>query len=230
MPLHYPPLPDDLVTFNVRGRIFQTTLTTLRRFRESILYKMVEYEQQRMRTTSTESSSHEAFFVDRDPDHFASILRYHDTNEYSSQTLATDPRGTQYSVVTPRSLLLEAQYYNIPSLEEAIVREMKSPAVTYEYCIIMPHPDIPPPHNVRWAPENVDVEYFQLSEAAGQTYSHRALDGLLDSGNYHLFGTVVHILGDREERLKDYEWTLWAARSAGEEKNMAIILRGDRKV
>src|SRR5271154_1271713 len=37
-----PPLPDALVTFNVRSRTFQTTLTTLRRFPGSVLYKMIE--------------------------------------------------------------------------------------------------------------------------------------------------------------------------------------------
>src|SRR5437762_4666597 len=77
MTLFHPPLPNDLVTFNVRGRIFQTTLTTLRRFEDSILYKMVQYEQQRLKSTPAETSSPEAFFVDRDPDHFAAILLYH---------------------------------------------------------------------------------------------------------------------------------------------------------
>src|SRR5205814_942831 len=80
MPLLHPPLPDDLVTFDVRGRVFRTTLTTLRRFPESVLYKMVQYEQRRNRSTS-ESASGDAFFVDRDPDLFAEILRFHDTDK-----------------------------------------------------------------------------------------------------------------------------------------------------
>jgi hypothetical protein len=191
---------------------------------------MVEYEQQRMRTTSTESSSQEAFFVDRDPDHFAAILRYHDTNVYSSQTLATDPRGTQYSVVTPRSLFLEAQYYNIPSLEEAIELEMKSPAVKYEYCVIVPsgYPQIVAWE--RWLDTKVRLYGFALSEEAAKTYVQHALDGLLDSGNPFLFETIKEILKRKNLETDDYSWTLWAARSAGEEKNMAIVMKGDRKV
>lgn len=84
MKLLHPPLPEDLVTFNVRGRIFQTTLTTLRRFPESILYKMVEFEQQRQRAPSNDSSHENVFFIGRDPDLFAAILRYHDTSSYIS--------------------------------------------------------------------------------------------------------------------------------------------------
>lgn len=230
MPLHHPPLPDDLVTFNVRGRIFQTTLTTLRRFRDSILYKMVKYEQQRMRTTSTESSSQEAFFVDRDPNHFGAILRYHDTNEYSIQTLATaiDAHGAGCSGVTPRSLLPEAQYYNIPSLEEAIELEMHTPAVKYEYCIIVPSGH--DPTLGRWQLSTVQLYHFALSEEAAKTYVHHALDGLLDSGNSCLFETIDEIAKHKNLEYDDYNWSLWAATSAGEQKNMAIILRGDRKV
>src|SRR5271169_3251383 len=113
MPLLHPPLPADLVTFNVRGRVFQTTLTTLRRFPDSILYKMVGYEQQRNRATSSESS-YDAFFIDRDPDLFAAILRYHDTDKYVGKALSTVNVSVACPcVVMPEALLLEAQYYNI---------------------------------------------------------------------------------------------------------------------
>jgi BTB/POZ domain len=84
MKLLHPRLLDHLVTFNVRGRIFQTTLTTLRRFPHSIIYKMVDYDRHRNRVMSPQSSEsplaeNDTFFIDRDPDLFAAILHYHDT-------------------------------------------------------------------------------------------------------------------------------------------------------
>src|SRR5271169_688894 len=132
----HPPLPADLVTFNVRGRIFQTTVSTLRHFPDSILYKMVEYEQRRLRLTSDETGSSPAFFIDRDSDHFAEILRYHDTLEYLGKVeIPTDDKVK--STITPQSLLLEAQYYNIPSLEQKIVLK-QSRSVIYECYFIIP--------------------------------------------------------------------------------------------
>lgn len=229
-----PPLPDDLVTFNVRGRIFQTTLTTLRNFKESMLYKMVEYEQQqgkwRMETGSTESSSHDgAFFIDRDPDHFAAILRFHDTNKYVSPTILSTDIPSEYTVITPDSLLMEAQFYNIPALEEAITLDLQTPTFRYQYVILVPNRGLPTPEDrdIMW--ENVGVYRYDLEEEAAKTYIHHALDGLLDNMNQYLWKWIRNLLKIANREQVDCIWTLWAAKSNGEGKNVAIILRGERK-
>src|SRR5271169_1163026 len=79
------------------------------------------------------SAGDNAFFVDRDPDLFAAILRFHDTGECIACELSGATEGR--FEVTPNSLLREAQYYNMPSLEQQILNGSSDrPAVKYEYC------------------------------------------------------------------------------------------------
>ena len=110
---------DDVVTFNVRGHTFQTTLTNLRQFPESVLYKMVGWERKNITSAPQESTAGDAFFIDRDADLFAAILRYYDTNDYTDGSLEDASSCNTLHPVTPKSLLLE-QYYNIQSLEQKI--------------------------------------------------------------------------------------------------------------
>jgi len=114
-----PPLPpDDLVMFNVRGRIFQTMLTTLRRFPDSVLHTMIEWsEAKHDQSPATGCSRPPEYYVDSDPDLFSAILHYHDTDEYCGESL-DDVSSARFSTVTPKSLLLEAQYNNIRTLEQ----------------------------------------------------------------------------------------------------------------
>jgi hypothetical protein len=211
MKLLHPPLPEDLVTFNVRGRIFQTTLTTLRRFPDSVLYKMVQYEQQRNRTSSAESSDNEAFFIDRDPDLFAVILRYHDTEEYDGKAVSSS------SIVSPKSILQEARYYNLESLETEIVLEKSYPD-KYEICILLPP---------TWAHHS-----FPISEEAAKTYTNRNLDGLNEIQWNHYFVRLNDELTERNNQ-GEYSWTLWAVTGTGvtrdNDKYYNVILKGEKK-
>ena len=233
MKLVHPPLPDDLVTFNVRGRTFQTTLTTLRRFPESVLYKMIEWEQNIHKVTSDESSCQDAFFIDRDPDLFAAILRYHDTDEYLGDSLHDVP-SESLQAVTPRSLLLEAQYYNIKTLEQKIIeKQPSSTSVMYTLCIIKPHryPDI----DKSWGSWSVDLSYLPLSEEGAKSYSaDRALNGL-DLGNGYLHGTIKQMVDRRNaaNQPEGYKWTISAVTANCERidraEGVGVILKGEKQ-
>ena len=213
MTLLHPPLPDDLVTFNVRGRIFQTTLTTLRSFEESILYKMVKYEQQRLRATPESSS--DVFFIDRDPDHFAAILRYHDGVEYL---------GDIQSIVTSKSLLLEAQYYNIQPLEEELRTHEQSPAVKYEYCMLWDNSF----RTTSWERDGTMI-ISPLSEEAMKNYDGHALDGLLNASGFGLISRVNQLVQHKNDAPGElYNWSLCSA-TIVEERFAGIVLRGDKK-
>jgi hypothetical protein len=71
--------PDDIVMFNVHSRIFQTTLTTLHRFPDSVMYKMIEWsEEKHDPSPSMGSLMPPEYYID--PDWFSAILHYHDTD------------------------------------------------------------------------------------------------------------------------------------------------------
>ena len=127
MAIPHPPLPNDLVTFNVRGCIFQTTLTTLRQFPESIPYKIVQDELEGNRAPSIKSEVQvlQAFFIDRDPDLFAAILQFYDTKMYANLP----------SNITPQSLHREAEYYGLQSLVEQIASKTRM-RDKYEFCCV----------------------------------------------------------------------------------------------
>jgi hypothetical protein len=231
MTLFHPPLPADLVTFNVRGHVFQTTLTTLRRFSESVLYKMVEYEQQRDRATSA-GESYDAFFIDRDPDLFAAILRYHDTDEYVGAALSTAGNEASTSctcAVTPEALLLEAQYYNIQSLEEKITSKQSSFVkypIKYECCSIIPG------HLGSFAYSKAHLSSVPISEDAVKTYSFDHALNSLEFGDRDLIETIQEVVNkkNRQNSGNGYNWTLSAAVTAKQDQNYGamIILKGEK--
>lgn len=216
MELFHPPLPADLVTFNVRGRIFQTTLTTLRRFPESVLYKMVQYEQERNRATPAEPPSQKAFFIDRDPDLFAAILRYHDTEQYVGE-----PLNSTVSRMA-KLLLLEAQYLNLPSLEQEILLE-KGSVEKYEFCSISSN-----------NPSNCSIP---IDLEATRVYAKQTLDALFTSqGLRSLLSRLSEELSDRNNAQPDdgYRWTLWAvtlfgAHSVPTVYHINVILKGTKE-
>lgn len=192
MGLLHPPFPDDLVTFNVRGRIFQTTLTTLRRFPESVLCKMIKYEQERNRAASSEPTGQQAFFIDRDADLFAAILRFHDTEEYEIPP----------SNITPQSLRREAVYYNLQSLEEQIIVQ-ESLSDKYQFCYLSSCD----PYRLT----------LTLSNDAIKANSYSGFEKL----NLDIKGTPLVIqliegeLRIRNSHVDGYHWTLWAVTGAG---------------
>jgi hypothetical protein len=205
MELFHPPHPADLVTFDVRGRIFRTTLTTLRRFPDSVLYKMVQYEQQRNRATPPESLNQKAFFIDRDPDLFAAILRYHDTEEYQ----------TPPAHITPASLKLEAQYYNLQSLENEIL-VAKSTSDKYEFlCLTQAGQQN---YSIPLSPE---IARAAVPNLAGLTASP--------------LNVIIAVAAELEERNNNhppdqYRWTLWAITGVGGyNQPINVILKGERE-
>lgn len=224
-PLH-PPLPDDLVTFNVRGRIFQTTVTSLRRFPESVLFKMVDYEQRQDRETSTLRPKNETFFVDRDPDIFAAILRYHDNEEYVGHSLSSPVSN---AAVTPKSLLLEAQYYNLSSLEEAIDRKQSTEstvAVKYEYCHC----------TLEWDPYGPEIEVhtpvatFPLWGETAKKYADKGLDDFKKMPEEHALKISQWLYRSKNHKdvANGYRWTVIGVVNHDAKNQYGIILRGDK--
>ena len=64
-----------IITLNVGGRVFSTTLTTLLSHPDSVLARMFSNDGSAvMPPAMTDSSGH--YFIDRDPDAFAVILNY----------------------------------------------------------------------------------------------------------------------------------------------------------
>lgn len=232
----YPPLPDDLVTFNVRGRIFQTTLTTLRRFPDSVIYKMVEYEQHRNRRASSESPNNvsptnDTFFIDRDPDLFAAILHYHDTEQYIGEGLPSTSKISKVgpSTVTPKSLLLEAQYYNIESLEQDITVDQsleRDLAVKYEYycCYINISPYLYQPVMV----QVVHEEGIPVSEEGAASYriKERGLDGLVWA-KPDIIRKIAEVLKQKNTNTEGYHWTIFAT-MCKDENTMGVIFKGEK--
>jgi hypothetical protein len=213
MPLLHPPLPGDLVTFNVRGRIFQTTLTALRRFPDSVLYKMVQYEQQRNRAGPREGSAHESFFIDRDHDLFDAVLRYHDTEEYVGGGYTGE---NPVPVVTRKGMLLEADYYSLPSLQKAIeeFNRLKGLAVMYECHLCLAGIELPPPVRAlptiatSWSHDRVTINVFAIS--AGEAERSHEDFYALNRASPELRTTISRILEEKDEVEDWYKWTLWS--------------------
>ena len=64
-----------IITLNVGGRVFSTTLTTLLSHPDSVLARMFSNDGSAvMPPAMTDASGH--YFIDRDPDAFAVILNY----------------------------------------------------------------------------------------------------------------------------------------------------------
>jgi BTB/POZ domain len=223
MSLRPPRLPQDLVVFNVRGRIFQTTLTTLRRFPESILCKMVEYEPRTRATDSDDSpdpSTQQSFFIDRDPDQFAAILRYHDTEEYFHAATDSSP------FMSRKSLLREAQYYNIEPLEQDLLNdEFKS--TKYQYSVMVPGPS-PSAYGVssnRW--DNCSHYSFPITEATANAYRSKGLDAL-NKADQRLLQRIEMVVKSRNEANDGFTWIVLAAFKAKEDDNMGVVLKGEK--
>jgi len=164
---------------------------------------MVQYEQQRNRATPPESIGQKAFFIDRDPDLFAAILRYHDTEEYQ-----TPPAS-----ITPASLRLEAQYYNLQSLEDEIpVTESSSDK--YEICCVgQPSYSVP------------------LSEETAKAINPNLM-AFVQLGSTRLVILLAEELRKRNtvEPPDGYRWTLWTVLGmmATEQSHTNVIFKGEK--
>jgi hypothetical protein len=216
--------PDDLVTFNVRGRHFQTTITTLRRFPDSVLFKMMEYAEPQHQSTLAARQTPGSFFIDRDPDLFSAILRYHDMVEFDIESLCT---AGSANTVTRKLLSREAEYYNIQSLLDSITNITQSSLLVRYQCYVFPpskyKEDKLFQHDFRHKP-------FELSEEIGKSYTASALDGL-QYADYALLVELENIIFDKTHNSDDagFRWTLWKASCQEKNNGMVIVIKGDRK-
>jgi BTB/POZ domain len=226
MPLIHPAPPDDLVTFNVRGRHFQTTRTTLRRFPDSIFLKMVDYAQHRNQFPPAETQTPGSFFIDRDPDLFAAILRYHDMVEFDIESLCSGGEANTLPV-TRKLLFQEAEYYNIQNLLDSITNIKSSPFVKYEYYVLVPYKKRGSDTASRYCPPD---DCFELSEEIGKSYTTSAL-GRLQYADSTLLDQIQSTIAikSRSSDGAEFRWTLWTATSQAKGIGMVIVIRGDRR-
>jgi len=91
--------PHDTVIFDVRGQKIRTTVTTLKKCPESLLYKLVDYE-----ITKSEGPLTAEIFIDRDPDLFMTILRSYDKSLNSK------------SITDHEAVSRELEYFGLPKL------------------------------------------------------------------------------------------------------------------
>ncbi|EFA78595.1 BTB/POZ domain-containing protein [Heterostelium album PN500] len=94
------------VTFNVGGTLFATSLNTILRAKDSLLYKIVEMQIHQIQKD-------QIIFIDRNPIYFSCILDYLRTLKYFS------PSGQ----VNTAALLEEATFFKVKGLELAIKDE-----------------------------------------------------------------------------------------------------------
>jgi hypothetical protein len=198
-------------------------MTTLRRFPDSILLKMVDYAQPRNQSPAEMQTPGSSFFIDRDPDLFGAILRYHDMVEFDIESLCTD--GSANTLPVTRKLLFqEAEYYNIQSLSESITSIKSSPLVKYECHLFIPYKGRSSDTYYQWD------NGFELSEEIGKTYTTSNLDGL-QYADSTLLGRIRDLIGNnnRYSEGAGFRWTLWTATLQAKDNNMVIVIRGDRK-
>lgn len=181
---------------------------------------MVEYEQNRNRATTPEPSK-DVFFIDRDPDLFAAILHYHDTEEYVGEELAATASYTKHIVVNPRSLLLEAQYYNLPSLEQEIRLKQspqRQPGIKFEYC-----------HCKLREQSSVDqLATFPLSEELVKSLTTGPWTQLDPAASVHCMKWLEN-KNESEVSNGGYYWALyWATLINNGDNTFALIFKGEK--
>ncbi|KAJ3285006.1 BTB/POZ domain-containing protein kctd6 [Borealophlyctis nickersoniae] len=128
---------DETVSFNVGGRLFTTSKTTLNMHPDSMLTRMVNFPKNDGQST---------FFIDRDPDLFAVVLNYLRTNELhlpsrtpingTNQIPNTQPatvpnNAVPSSTVSLIGLQAEALFYNLPTLALKIATALLPRAMVY---------------------------------------------------------------------------------------------------
>jgi hypothetical protein len=173
---------------------------------------MVEFEQQRPRTPSNDSSQENVFFIDRDPDLFAAILRYHDTSCHIGDDDALMGiiacTGTKNSAFTTKCLLHEAGYYNIQRLEHEIRTTAHSPTIKYEYCVL----------------QGINIHTFPLAEEASKAF---VKSGMIEWQVESLRILTRFMEGKNSPNSDGYKWEICAILSVQVPK-VIVVLKGQR--
>ena len=94
----------EIVTLNVGGTIFSTTLTTLGQYRGTSMLAAMFDPESGMEAAMRDTNG--AFFIDRNPKAFGAILSY----------LRTGKLFEAYDGVTMEELLNEAEYFGLAGL------------------------------------------------------------------------------------------------------------------
>lgn len=196
-------------------------MTTLRRFPDSVLFEMVEFSQNwNDGALSAETDSSSAFFVDRDPDLFAAILRYHDMVEFDLETLCNDRSGIGLPV-TRKLLAQEAEYYNLQSLMDSVSSAIitpPSPPIKYILYVI------------RKQYGSFTKYKFDVPKAAEKSYTNKfSLQGLHGCEEGFL-SQIQSILAELNQSggSAGFQWTMWAITSLGS-GGMELVIRGDKQ-
>ena len=104
----------DIITLNVGGTIFSTTLTTLGQYRGTSMLAAMFDPESGMEAAMRDTNG--AFFIDRNPKAFGAILSY----------LRTGKLFEAYDGVTMEELLNEAEYFGLTGLADKIkAREIR---------------------------------------------------------------------------------------------------------
>ena len=104
----------DIITLNVGGTIFSTTLTTLGQYRGTSMLAAMFDPESGMEAAMRDTNG--AFFIDRNPKAFEAILSY----------LRTGKLFEAYDGVTMEELLNEAEYFGLTGLADMIkAREIR---------------------------------------------------------------------------------------------------------
>ena len=112
---------NELVSLNVGGTLFTTTLTTLGQYRgTSTLAAMFDPESGR---TPAMRDANGAFFIDRDPKAFAAILSY----------LRTGELFQSYPDATMEEVLCEAEYFGL----QGLVTKIRSLSPRHQHVILI---------------------------------------------------------------------------------------------
>jgi hypothetical protein len=204
---HPTDMPDDLVTFDVRGQIIKVRYQTLSIFPESTLCKMIQWEIRRRAQTSSisvPSEENKAYYIDWDPTIFRAVLRFIDTGGYHD---ILPPM--QYGFYR-RHLLAAGQYFNLPELELKVKREIK-----YESCLIRGwlrsdagidaprgHDGILPPH--------CKISFFPMSVQDAHHVPYRWWTIVhLSSFTEQVVSSATKVLDNKNREDESYTWKIW---------------------
>jgi hypothetical protein len=188
---------------------------------------MVEFSQPRDGAVPpAETDASAAFFVDRDPDLFAAILRYHDMVEFDLEALCNE-RSANGLPVTRKLLAQEAEYYNLQSLMDRIGSATTSPpSSSVKYILYVLHKE----GSVYGPDTRIRRHKFDVPKAAEVFYTAKfSLQGL-EEYPYTFLDEIQVILTDMNSSgVGDgFHWTMWAITSLGGGA-MELVIRGDKE-
>jgi len=133
----------DVVSLNVGGKVFTTTVVTLRKEKDSMLAAMFSGRYK----ISTDKTG--AYFIDRDGALFHHILTY----------LRTGTLPIDLSTVETRRLRTEADFYGLASLQMLLDAEQRP--VRSQFAVLQYTANFVPSCFLGPSPEGIDLFYFQ---------------------------------------------------------------------